>query len=94
MHLAAQQERTCHRHIGERKDEGTEDGEEHGERHRTEHLAFDAHQRHQRNVYNHDDDFAEGCTLADAGSREVNLLVHLLLGQGERNSISLLLALG
>ena len=94
VHLAAQQERTCHRHIGERQDEGTEDGKEHGERHRTEHLSLDAHQGHQRNVYNHDDDFAEGCTLADAGSREVNLLVHLLLGQGERNRISFLLALG
>ena len=93
MHLPAQQERTCHRHISERKNEGTEDSKEHGECHRTEHLSFDAHQSHQRDIHNHDDNLAKSCTLADTGCREVDLLVHLLLGQGERNSISLFLTL-
>ena len=30
MSLLAQEERTCHRNIGEREDEGTQDGEENG----------------------------------------------------------------
>ena len=77
--LLAQEERTRHRNIGEREDEGTQDGEENGKRHRTEHLALDAHKRHQRNVNYHDDDFAKCRTLADARSGIMNLLIHLCL---------------
>ena len=81
MSLLAQEERTCHRNIGEREDEGTQNGKENGKRHRTEHLALDAHKRHQRNVNYHDDDFAECRTLADARSGVMNLLIHLCLGK-------------
>ena len=84
MHLAAQHQCTRHRHIGQRKNEGAENGKKYGKRHGTEHLALNAYESHEWNIDDHDHDFAKGSTLADAGSREMHLLVHLLASEPQR----------
>ena len=68
MYLATQQQRADHWYIGKRKNESAKDGEENSQRHRTEHLAFNPHQGHQRNIHYHNHDFTERSTLPDARS--------------------------
>ena len=64
-----QQQAGQHRHQRQRQDHRADQGEDHRQRHRPKQLAFDPFQRQDRQVDDHDDQFAEHRRLADFDRR-------------------------
>ncbi len=63
--LLRQQQAGQHRHQRQRQDHRADQGEDDRQRHRPEQLAFDAFEREDRQVDDHDDQLAEHRRLAD-----------------------------
>jgi hypothetical protein len=88
---AAQQQRDRRRHERQRQHQRAKQSDHHRERHRLKHFSFDARQREDGQIHQHDDQYADQARREDLARRGVHRVKPLV---GPQQTAEMLLPVG